>query len=333
MATAHDDDYAPEFFSSLPIIDGLVSAIEAAVNGGDSMLAAYLAFQLSRLLLKFHWIPYAIHFDDLATDVLEALPPSDLQPLREFRLMVYRQAALDHLLLGHLTVAAERFAMALGLLTDEMSPDVRASLQWDSSVLEQWRNNPAAGLKLALGALEYYRSCDQPNEVCRLYLHIADLMMDVLTKDSPQGLCDPTLQNQAYLNRVRAQLAAALPAPGTGFASEIEITYALVSVRLSRLEDRPGDRIGLIELAMKQAAGLHSKLGIAQALTAMGDELLAEGDFEKARQHYREAIEVFNDSLAPGLALMPRRRLSRLEEFLAIQAPPRHDEAEDEEVH
>ena len=110
---------------------------------------------------------------------------------------------------------------------------------------------------------------------------------------------------------------------GTGFASEIEITYALESARLSRLEDRPGDRIGLIELAMQQAVDLHSKLGIGQALTAMGDELLATGDFEHARIHYRKAIEVFNGSLAPGLALMPRRKLRRLEEFVTAQPPSR----------
>ncbi len=119
MTPSQDDEYAPELFPSLPIIDGLVSAIEGAAATNHLILAAHLAFQLSRLLHKFHWIPYAIHFDDLATDVLEALPSSDPQPLREFRLMVYRQAALDHLFLGHLDMAAERFAVAVSLLTGE----------------------------------------------------------------------------------------------------------------------------------------------------------------------------------------------------------------------
>lgn len=317
MASSQDDDdYAPRFFSSLPLIDALVSAIEGAIATHDFVMVACLALQLSHLLHKFHWFPYAIHFDDLAIDALEALPTSEISSHRELRLTVYRQAALDHLLLGHLDDAAERFVVALGLLTDEISPEFRAALEWDASVLAQWRNEPIAGLDLAVRALDYYRSHDHPNELCRLRLHIADLAMDILTKDSPQGLCEPSLQTQAYLDLAIEHLAAAHPAPGSGFAIEIEITYDLAAARLSRLQDLPEDRFTVIQGVVRQAKAMRLKPALGQALIALADELSATGDFDEARKRYREAVDVLKGSLAPGLALIPARKLRRLEEFL-----------------
>lgn len=323
MSDSQDDDYAPGYYSSMLIIDALLSAIAGAMAIGDSVWVASLAYQLSLLLNKLCWIPSAIPLDDLAIDGLESLPRSDPFLHRDLRLMVYRQAGLDHLLLGHLYAAAERFNVAMGLLNYETSAEFRAALEWDASVLAQWRNDPVEGLKLALSALEYYRSCNQPNELYRLRLHIADLAMDVLTKDSPQGLIKPTLQTPAYLDIVKAQLAEVHPDPGTGFALEIGIIRDLVSARLSRLEDRREDRFALLQRVKDLADALRLKHAEGQVLTALGDELLAIGDFEKARQRYREAIDLLEDSYAPGLALMPRRRLSRLEEFLAVQVPPR----------
>jgi hypothetical protein len=316
-STPGDNDPPPQhFLSSLPLIDALATAAEEAVAANELDMAASFALQLSRIVHKFHWMKYAVAFDDLAVEAVEALPESERIHLHEFRLVVFRQNALDHLLLGDLDIASERFIVALSLLDESIEESYRAALQWDASLLEKWRRDFTAALGLAFRALDYYDRCEHPNERQRFHLHIADLLLDILSNASHMSAFEPTSENYEYLDLARAHLIESQPAINTWYAPEIEIAFILTYARFSRLDNRGEDRLSLLEYAMQQASNIKSTVALGQVLTAIGDELLAETDFEAASQRYREAIKVLSSSPAPGLALMPKRNLRWLEEFL-----------------
>jgi hypothetical protein len=102
--------------------------------------------------------------------------------------------------------------------------------------------------------------------------------------------------------------------------------------RLARLTGGPAGgaaRVQAIERALREADQRADLLLLAQAHTALADELAAQGHTSEAIAHYERTIQVVERTEAPVLAIPARRALHRYGEQhpAAIRPEPSEDGA------
>lgn len=283
-----------------------------AVVSGALLAAARLAMAASSLLIKFDQIRSAVDFDSRAVKAVEMLPDASSAPARSIRVKGLRRSGMNHLLLGHVDLAVVQLQSAQRLVDDSVSPRLRANVHWDSSMLDRWRHDPLQGLAHALRAWEYYVSNGPVSERRRLRVQIAELAMDLAVSSVSQGAFTSF---DAYLHLAEHHLVKARSRFPSWFVPDVDVILPLAYARFSRLTNRNEDRIGFIDGVLRRSARLYDSHIQGQAVAAFGDELAWLGRLDDAKNSYRSAIDILSPSLAPGLALLPRSALARLQEF------------------
>jgi tetratricopeptide (TPR) repeat protein len=203
-----------------------------------------------------------------------------------------------------------RFDVVEGLLGDArrltpLAPDARlpaATLWWMEAHLHRTRGEPERALRPALTAAEIYATEGPPISAARIESVAADVVMDLaatLPRESDRG---------GLLTLAESHIQSALSLAHEA-RDEIGQGIVLLShVRHSRLSGRNEDRVAGIEGVVRMARGRDEAL-LAQALTALGDELASQQQSESAFHLYREAVHVAQRSNLPVYGLAARRAL------------------------
>ncbi len=140
----------------------------------------------------------------------------------------------------------------------------------------------------------------------RLEYLVAEFEMDV-AENIPAGPAAAQRTQPLKLARNRLDMADELTI--TSDDSSGRGLVALGRVRYSRLRGTNSDRVAKIEKVMRLAQRLDDHVLLAQAFTALGDELASQGVQERALSCYRQTLGILDGSQVAALGVLARRRL------------------------
>jgi tetratricopeptide (TPR) repeat protein len=140
----------------------------------------------------------------------------------------------------------------------------------------------------------------------RLEYLFAEFALDVAER-IPDGPAAANRTAPLRLARERLALAESLTTqandrPGRGLIT-------LGQARYTRVRKTTADRVTQIERVIRVARHLDDHALLAQAFTALGDELADQGEQEQALDCYRQTLGLLDGSAVAALEILPRRRL------------------------
>lgn len=290
----------------LVALDWTDRAIMLALRLRDSSAQMELLSQratLNRALLRFR---------DAITDVGDCLALLDEHRDAAgvddpaFRLDLLSRLASFHFVLT-LFDDAERVIAEARALTP-LVPDgqfASANTEWIQAHIYRIKGMPELALRHALAVHEVFVREANKVTLDRLKFFIAETAMDWVDRLSLDA------DRKAFMMLARTHLQGAgrlaketRDRPGQGLVR-------LAQIRYSRLSGATLDRITAIESVMKQARKLDDEALLAQALTALGDELAAQGNTEASLESYRNALAVLDGTQTPVLLIPAQRALRR----------------------
>jgi hypothetical protein len=83
----------------------------------------------------------------------------------------------------------------------------------------------------------------------------------------------------------------------------------LTRIRYGRLRQSSENRIAMIENVIRKARKLGDTAVVAEAFTSLGDELLASGEMNSARNLYQQVLAMLDGGDFPAVGLRARRAL------------------------
>jgi tetratricopeptide (TPR) repeat protein len=186
-----------------------------------------------------------------------------------------------------------------------------AALEWTIALLHRWRGNYPLAHQHVLGALSVYERLGSPDELARLYIVAADIILDRIV---PMGVGIPYHYDYELIHRAQIYVSNALHAGDADAAASC--MARLAHVRLSRALAWNEDRFAQLESLGHTAEQLHDLPLLGQVYTALGDEFGAAGKsgLESQLNCYRRAIGVVESSQAPAYSVWALRSLRRQEE-------------------
>ena len=123
----------------------------------------------------------------------------------------------------------------------------------------------------------------------------------------------------AYLTQAEPYIERAIAIAVASDFQASEMLARIVRARLQLLQDLPGDRRMLLEEIANMAREHQDMATACKAYTGIGRECEALHDEASARDWYRRAIAVLNESKAVADAVWAQRALWRLEGEMAAQ--------------
>jgi tetratricopeptide (TPR) repeat protein len=178
-----------------------------------------------------------------------------------------------------------------------------ATTEWIQAHIFRARSQPELALRPALAAADIYLDAGQPTSAARIQILVAEIALDL----ADHFTIGSARSAFAKLGHAHTQVAKGL-AKEAGDAIG-EALAALASARYSRLCGRNENRIARLERVAHTAQQLDDSALLAQAVTALGDELASLGEKEQALNRYRDVISVLDRSDMPTLSLPARRAL------------------------
>ncbi len=148
----------------------------------------------------------------------------------------------------------------------------------------------------------------------RLEYLFAEFALDVAER-IPDGPAAANRTAPLRLARERLDLAATLATQANDRPGHSLIT--LGQARYSRIRKTTADRVTQIERVIRTARHLDDHALLAQAFTALGDELADQGEQEQALDCYRQTLGLLDGSAVAALEILPRRRLLLASEMAA----------------
>lgn len=300
---------AGDYCTSLFWLDEALDLASQMPDQGDLIDLLYLRGPLNRAVL---------HFSEAVEDYQDCLAllradgnettPTDAA----FELEVVSQLAGFEFFLARYESAERLLQEARGLAPlVAQAPEhriVAATLAWLEAHLYRWRGQPELALRPAAAAAEVYTEASSPASAARSQMMVADVALD-LAERFPDGM---DRYGMLRVARPHVQLGlrlarAAHDEIGQGMAR-------LTQARYSRLAGRNEDRIALIEQVARTAQQRDDEALLAQAFTALGDELAALGEEESALNRYREVLAVLDGSDVPALGIWAHRALHHFHE-------------------
>lgn len=261
------------------------------------------------------------HYDLAANDLYACLELHDLRvfeheepPDRSLQIELLSQLADYEFFLGHFERAEHLASDALRLAP--LLPDKRleaAAAARTHAQIDRVRGLSWQALPVMQRVVQTYAQVPAPaisrgrNE----YL-LADFALDVAERipDGPAAAnrTEPLRLAQRHLESAEFLARQTGDEPGRGL-------IALGRARHSRLHGTNDDRVARIEwaLAMGQRRGDHALL--AQGFTALGDEYIEQGEWERGLDCYRQVLGLLDGSAFPALGIWPRRKLLRAREM------------------
>lgn len=309
IASARHGNYVE---SLAPLDEAVAIALDIDDVGAIAKLAA--AQGLSHYML--HQFVSAAHYYHAALDAWHALRiPAGSATVDDvrFEIEILTRLSSQDLLLGRYREARRLLRSARNLTS--LVPDgdhIIGAIEWNLALLDRWRGEPERALRHGIAALAAYSTQGDSNNIARLRIVLADISLDLAnvyiddvitdTHDRLLTLAEPHLLYAQKALRLAHQPAA------EAMATLAHIRY----LRASR--DTTVDRLATIELVIQEAVALDDLTLIGQSLSARGDELVARNQVESSQYAYRSAVELLTQIGAPGLGVLARRALLRIEE-------------------
>lgn len=196
----------------------------------------------------------------------------------------------------------EGFALAAGADADLLSV---GALHASQAHLDQLTGRYDTAIGYAEWAAQAYQQAGHTVSAGRLRC----LCAEILTRQVER------LQTGDERSRLIARAARAVAdAQHFAVSGSDEIGQGLISLidtRLSRLSSLDDDRIARIERVGALARKWDDTPLLVQTFTALGDELVANGQVDSGKHRYRDAIALMDGGEASALALWPKRALLR----------------------
>jgi tetratricopeptide (TPR) repeat protein len=184
---------------------------------------------------------------------------------------------------------------------------VEGTLEWFQSQLDRWRGMPDLALGAATRAAGVYREFGSPISAARAQLIVAEIQLDLATQQTTVGA------RRLHAGAARPQITEGLRLAAEAGDPVGTALLEFAETRWSRLEGREADRLGSIDHLVQLGRHLDDKGILAQAYTALGDELMFQGDAENAIYRYRDVRAMLHGSDIPALGVWARRALHKIE--------------------
>lgn len=187
-----------------------------------------------------------------------------------------------------------------------------ASLEWLRALLYRWRGQPELALRPALQALELLQPGGDTSALGRLQSVIASITLD-MAEHVPEGTV-----RLAFARMASSHCDSALQ-----LASECDDKEALAlaqieDVRYSRLCGTNRARVSLLEAVRKWGEDWGDPALLAQAFTALAQEMSNRKEPERALNLYRKALTLTQKSDLPALGVWAQRAILRASEMRGI---------------
>lgn len=235
------------------------------------------------------------------------------------RLEILAQLADYEFFLGHLLTAARLVSQA-----QRLAPRVphrrldAASIAWVQAHLDRLRGYAWEAVHPMLRAESVYAHDAPPISRGRLAYFVAELALDSAARhsDGPPAShrSEPLRLARVHLDAAERLAQQANDRGGRGLVQ-------LARVRYSRLYGGNSDRSARIVDVLRLARRIDDDALLAQAFTALGDELAYQGEHERALDCYRQTIGLMDGSEFPVLALPARRQLLLAREMAGAADP------------
>ena len=220
-----------------------------------------------------------------------------------------RLAGLRFYLAQYVT-AEERLRDARRLIAHVLADPIQsATIEWIQANLERWRGQPERALRHASAAANVFCESQNLGTAARVQALVADAALDFAATFAAEG----DRENQIRFALPHIQIAQEFATEGVDEIGKGMVRLTLA--RYSRLCRRDEDRVTIIEDVAGLARRDKDDALLAQAFTALGDELLFQGKREQGMNLYRAVLEVLRGSDVPALEVWARRPLLYAAEF------------------
>lgn len=335
-------------------IRGLFHAYERLTHYDDMRVSAHQRIAIQRVKALFHAAindpKRAIHALDLGLFVAQLLPDDGaLVDLFSLRATIHQSALRLHdaaedierylrileregneeipadtalALSGFIRLAGLRFYLAQYVTAEERLRDARrliayapsnptdaATIEWIQANLERWRGNSELALRHASAAANVFSESPNLGTAARVHALVADAALDFARTFTAEG--DRDYQIRFALPHIRIARDFATEGVDEIGKGMVQLTLA----RYSRLCRTDEDRVATIETVANLARRERDDALLAQAFTALGDELLFQDKREQGMNLYRAVLNLLQGSEVPALAVWARRPLLRAAEF------------------
>jgi len=246
-------------------------------------------------------------------ELLEAPTPGKQQRNRPLQLHLITARAGVEFMLAHYTTAEALIAQGQALALDlpNVAVDL-AALRWIEALLYRWRGEPQLALVKALQAVEIIKEKGTACSLSRLSSVVADAALDAeesLPKDAHHRLRTELFT----VAHTFAEQAIRVGHEAADFNGEALGT--ITQARLNRARQDNRDTQSVIESAIRTARHLGDLCLLAEAQTALGKDLAAQGQMESALSCYRNVLAITEISDLPAIGVWARRALLRASEM------------------
>jgi tetratricopeptide (TPR) repeat protein len=180
---------------------------------------------------------------------------------------------------------------------------VMATLDWLQALLYRWCGQPELACAPAQSAADVFIEVGSPASAARIRAILADVQLD-LGERMPGG----TVRDRSFAHaRSNLCLAASLAIEAQDPIGKEFVR--LRTIRLDRLLQRNQSQVRRIERVLRTAGRLHDDAVLAEALTALGDELSMQGQKAAALDQYRQVIGLLDGSQISAVGVWAQRAL------------------------
>lgn len=178
---------------------------------------------------------------------------------------------------------------------------IAATHSWFQSLFLRWRGQPREALASASTAARVYTQLGSPVSAARGQLILADTLLDIA------ALSQTPLEQQLAAFRAHPYVQNGLALAQMSSDPIGESLLGLAHARVSRMMGIEVERMDKIEHALRIAQQYEDDAVLAQAFTALGDELVSRGEYEAARYRYRDVRHLLDGSDVLALGVWARR--------------------------
>lgn len=212
--------------------------------------------------------------------------------------------------LGQYETAEQRLRDARRLLPLLPSdPTKSANIEWVQANLERWRGIPELALRHANAAAHVFSESLNLGTAARVQVLVADSALDFAKSFSGEGDSEYVIRLAfSHVQLARQFATEAADEIGLGMVQLAQARYS----RICRLNE---NRVNTIESIARLARRRHDDALLAQAFTALADEMVFLGEREQGMNLYRDVLTLLHGSDVPALGVWARRPLLLASEF------------------
>jgi tetratricopeptide (TPR) repeat protein len=193
-------------------------------------------------------------------------------------------------------------------------PESLGRYTWTRALLLRWRGDYEHAFTMAITAAGHISARHDPQNLSRIEAGAGDILLDLAERSSRQ---DDKGASAAYLTQAEPYIERAIAIAVASDFQASEMLARIVRARLQLLQGLPGDRRMLLEEIANMAREHQDMPTACKAYTGIGRECEALHDDASAKEWYRRAVSVLNESRAVADAVWAQRALWRLEGEMA----------------